>query len=538
MVRKGGDMATSSQNFTLGQPEWTTKAERRGLDPLGMQTTSVALYQQLVPGISNVTLRMRYYGLYSWLAHMYAKTVGDTSVETWCRFLRRAEALYALTATHHGGERGVAGVDWASRTLSFATKGAIVFSPGTDRGEGMPQYLKQKFGAFGAAYGSQVIDIGLLETPQGRAVPVPTAGIGDNVAHAFGTAIGDAGETFLRAAAAGSVQRFELDLLEPMLPSHIASSGLERELYETLLFAGDGRQKDRASARGSSLRLLLRAAKRLGGSMRVNDLRWALYASEFAQDDDLEALTPEEDAQRFAWTAYQANDLLHACYETLLKLVLDILGTAPTGMPPERLVSRAVADLRNAIADHGAASWREFVDSIQVAADPRAENGRLGEVALLRVAFKSAGLEVMSSDASVKSALLLLATLHKRVHPLLERIASSLPVLSHGDFLQSIVTELQFLEVHGSVPLEGMLTRLVKERVIDRHLWVALQKFRGQGDYTFLLESDEGRVRLRQKDGPVLTNPRLASAVTFLQDIHLLGEMGPTAAGLRLVEAA
>ena len=68
-------MATSSVG--LGNPQWTTKVEKRGLDPLGMQTTSVALYQQLVPGISNVTLRMRYYGLYAWLAWRYASDVGD-----------------------------------------------------------------------------------------------------------------------------------------------------------------------------------------------------------------------------------------------------------------------------------------------------------------------------------------------------------------------------------------------------------------------------------------------------------------------------
>ena len=48
-------------------PEWTERAEKRGLDPLGMQNLGVALYQRLMPGISNVTLRMRYYGFYCWL---------------------------------------------------------------------------------------------------------------------------------------------------------------------------------------------------------------------------------------------------------------------------------------------------------------------------------------------------------------------------------------------------------------------------------------------------------------------------------------
>lgn len=37
-------MAGSVLNNGTGLPDWTTKEEKRGLDPLGMQTTSVALY--------------------------------------------------------------------------------------------------------------------------------------------------------------------------------------------------------------------------------------------------------------------------------------------------------------------------------------------------------------------------------------------------------------------------------------------------------------------------------------------------------------
>lgn len=48
----------------------------------------------------------------------------------------------------------------------------------------------------------------------------------------------------------------------------------------------------------------------------------------------------------------------------------------------------------------------------------------------------------------------------------------------------------------------------------------------GKGDYTFLVETDDGLIRLREKDGPVFTNPRLGPAIRFLHDIHLLGENG------------
>ena len=59
----------------IAYPEWTEYRKKNGLDPLGMQNTSVGLYQKLLPGISNVTLRIRYYGFYAWLSSIYADRI-------------------------------------------------------------------------------------------------------------------------------------------------------------------------------------------------------------------------------------------------------------------------------------------------------------------------------------------------------------------------------------------------------------------------------------------------------------------------------
>ena len=69
---------TSAAPMHVPVAEWTERSAKRGLDPLGMQTSSIRLYQSLVPGVSNVTLRLRYYALYPWLSHTYAKYVGHT----------------------------------------------------------------------------------------------------------------------------------------------------------------------------------------------------------------------------------------------------------------------------------------------------------------------------------------------------------------------------------------------------------------------------------------------------------------------------
>ena len=46
-------------------PQWNTAGTySMGRDPLGLQAASVRLYTDLVPGLTNVTNRIRYYSFY------------------------------------------------------------------------------------------------------------------------------------------------------------------------------------------------------------------------------------------------------------------------------------------------------------------------------------------------------------------------------------------------------------------------------------------------------------------------------------------
>lgn len=520
-----------------GLPHWTSKEEKRGIDPLGMQITSVTLYQELLPGISNVTLRMRYYGLYAWLAQTYAKQVSDTSAEVWCLYLRRAEALYALVAAYNGSERGVAGVLWAGRKLAETAGSWVVFRPNTDRGDTV-QYLKQKFGAFGAAYGSQLVEIGILEYVDEHQVPVPTADVGDPLAQAFLAAIGGVAEAFLGAAERGSVTKAELARMAPILPSSIGKASRERQLYQDLLFAKHHPRWEPAIARKQSLRLILRAAQANASNIDAHYVRWTLYALRNSDGEVLDPLPMDEESQRFLWSVYQANDLLHVAYEGLLKFALDVLSVPSTGMPLAQLIAKVSARLCGAISNWEAKTWSELLAEVELVEDPWSEDYELSEFKLSSAVFGGNNTVGIGDDFFAASAVVLLAVLHKRWESQLKRIESECKVVTQGSYIQSIVTELIFLREYADLPLRAFLARLVKEKVVERHLWVAVQKFRGQGDYTFLLESDEGRVRVRQKDGPVLTNPRLSSAIACLRDIHILGNDGPTRAGLKLLEAA
>lgn len=174
----------SLSQSSLNLPEWTEYRKKNGLDPLGMQNSSVSLYQTFLPSLSNVTLRMRYYGFFAWLSRSYAKNVGSTNPEDWKRYVRRAEALYALIACRRGGESGVAGIEWAQRRLD-ALKGEVInFASDAEPGS-ETYYLKQAWGIYGLAYRSQLFEIGILTTAEGHEIPLPSADIGEGLADAL-----------------------------------------------------------------------------------------------------------------------------------------------------------------------------------------------------------------------------------------------------------------------------------------------------------------------------------------------------------------
>ena len=56
---------------------------------------------------------------------------------------------------------------------------------------------------------------------------------------------------------------------------------------------------------------------------------------------------------------------------------------------------------------------------------------------------------------------------------------------------RSIVTELAFLDMHQEKPLPDVIRLLFDQRVLQRHLWVAMRKLQYQRDYTFLIDAND-----------------------------------------------
>ncbi|MFZ2156726.1 MAG: hypothetical protein WAV72_11470 [Bradyrhizobium sp.] len=519
----------------LNFPKWTEYRKKNGLDPLGMQNSSVNLYQTLLPGIGNVTLRMRYYGLYAWLSWVYARRIGDTNPQSWQRMVRRMEALYALIAQHRGDEGGVTGTDWARSRLDNLRGRTIDFSADAEP-KSPTYYFKLAWGAYGLAYASQLFQVGIFEEADEHLIAVPSVEIGEKLAQAFEKELGELSELFYGAIQRGKVSLDDLDRLAHLAPSGIRKSGPERKLYENILFAHIRPEHPNDISRRLSLVLILKIADQLKRSPTPEEVRWILYAGKDQRGRVFEPGTKPLEAQTERWRIYQANDLCHVALECLLKFILDRLGDHPRGIAPSVLIARCAKEI-TATVKTLPSSWNVFVAGLHLAAnayDPslqESEWGLASEIMAVRRAAQYCPAEV------AWKALTLLGLLHKRFRANTQAIAEELHSLDLTAF-HSLLTEGRYLDQCGDTKFADIVARIIDERVMHRHLWVALRKFQRQGDYTFLIETDDGLIRLRDKDGPVFTNPRLGPAVRFLRDIHLIDDGGLTSRGAEVLRVS
>lgn len=496
----------------LGLPEWTEIGQSSGLDPLGMARPTEAVYQSLLPGISTITNRLRYYSFFPWLLDAYARKSGDTDPKAFFQYQRRAEALFALVGVSGKYDTGLTGANWATTLL--ARSGDILdFGATAERTDGQG-YLKNKGGALGAIYGPQLREMSLVSSSTGHNLPVPTER-GDRIAKAVTDTLPDASATFESAIWTGTISRSDLESISGMKPSEIEPGSPEQSLLSAILVGNvDDATSTDVSRRQTMIRILKRA-RDIASAPSAQDLKWVWFGkTSDSKQDASDAIDP--------WAAYQANDLLRISYEALLKRALEILNSSPG---QQRSIEQLVSDV---------------VDSIT----PSALEGKF-----LKPPEADQSLRSMSSaiekcgeppaymaDEAIDAASHLIRHMLAWANPRISRLASILPGPSA---FQSLSSELAFVSKYDQLPPRDILTNIVRERILKRHLWVASRKFGGQLAYTYLFEPDEGALRYRNTFVVAPSSPRLEQAIQFLLDAKLLDENnGISVHGIKILAAA
>lgn len=355
------------KDFGPGFPEWTELGQDGGLDPLGMQRPIEAIYQSLLPGISTITLRFRYYSFFVWMLEVYARERGDTDPVAFRAFQRRCETLFALIAARGATELGVAGIDWAQKQLAVVPNdpdACVNFSVGADLETEVGQrYLRNKGGAFGGIYATQMFEMGLITLGDERNPISVCTNRALPLAEAFAAEIGELGNVFMRCVSAGTVSLADLDRMAPMKPSEILAGSAEHQLLVKVLLGRVSLAKAPDKLRRSTALMLLQLIDATKEVPRAEAVKWEWFGA----GNQTAGAAPATEDVRTMWALYQACDLMRLAYENILDLALDILQEAELRRMP---LSEVVAELVGLVDVPDGMTWQGYSASLLEGLEP------------------------------------------------------------------------------------------------------------------------------------------------------------------------
>jgi len=489
-----------------------------GRDPLGIQATSIRLYQGLVPGITNITNRLRYYSYFCWVIRLYEQTQHSSSTSKWGTFVRRADALFALASmiADFGHSDGLGGWDWANGHRQYAADSGIDLSRFADDPSSDNSYLQAPRGTFGAAYAATFIDLGLTTS---KAVPV-TIGHGTELATALGGSIGAAGDLIEAALTTGHVGAAELKIIgDAIHPSRIPEGSDELRLLRVFL-AGEWGEAH-ADARRSTAWLLLDAFRRGVSPGDTDQLRTLWYDRVLPDGTDYLQTGTTIDH----WRAYQANEYCHVALECLLNGLVGAQAEKHSdGIEPRRLISELIAD---ALAD-ASGSWADWALSV-------ADNDEWTERALGNRVLEAVRQVRQPTSDELSDAFRLLARLWVRWAGTYGDVRKIIAVTA-GRYGRSLDGILRTLDDNADVPVAQAAAVLLQRHIILDHQTIAGHKLSSSGTFTYHFMVADGLLTEGEIGAYEYTTPRLGNFTRLLRDAKLISDNGLTAAGKAFLE--
>ena len=153
-----------------------------------------------------------------------------------------------------------------------------------------------------------------------------------------------------------------------------------------------------------------------------------------------------------------------------------MLGGYSAGISLSRLVGETAARLLS-VHDGETPDWGSFLAAHPAPANCLDPNEQMGEFHLQRELMGKMRVIGGCEPADAWLAVKLLAVLHNRIRSSPKDPGEELGRLD-ASLVRSLVTERRYLDAHAKDDFSSFVERLIEERVIRRHLWVGLRKFR------------------------------------------------------------
>lgn len=499
-------------------PDWNKPGSfSAGRDPLGLQAASVRLYTELLPGLTNVTNRLRYFSFYCWVVRQFELKRHSTDEGKWSLFIRRAEAIYALACQIGDSAKafGMAGSIWAARNTGIGA--AFDFKPWTDGPGQDDQYLKARWGNFGQFYIASMQEMDMLERDTGR-VQAVTESYGLELANAFERACPTACPLILDSIETGIIGRPECETVsDEANPGHLDQASEEAKLLTSYL-CGDRVGDPTAPARRATLWNVLSIIDQTALA-DADTIRGDLYV----QDRTNGAMAVDLQTNLEGWRAYLINELCHIALELLLNAITHQIssgGPATANVLADGIMSRGLASVESLTL--AALGDRLMLGSLELEHDVGIELASLTE-------------EGASPDEQqILSAIKLLLSLWRRWRGD-AAIARRLTGATVGG--RSALGIFHFLEDNADQPAAEALSAMIRKFVLSNHLLIAGHKLASAGTYTYRFIVDEGMLSDGVPAEYGFTNPRISNLITFANDAGLLAGTKLTARGKAFLHA-
>ena len=500
--------------YTTNQPTTLYWAESsgfiKGRDPMGIQNSSVVVYDALLPGITNLTQRIRYYGFYCWLLRAF-DALGEeykTSYKRQYDFIRRAELTLAFLMHHRDPDySAIPGKAFAEDfSQQLQETGVIDLTKGADKGayltdpKGIKRsYWKYSSGAMGQYYGGALLRLSLVRVKENYYFPAEK---GLELAEAFADAIDQTGRsTLLSILEKGQLAYNDLSKLEAFDISRIQVGTSEWQRYIDLLFNQDEASKPTFQRKGTLLYYLKEA-----GNESIEDTP-RLLGEYFFRNPSKVTRSPHDTS--LGWYLYYTQELVHYAVEEIFSALLTEMKKGFYEV--NSFIDNEVIRFSEALKEHNYASdiplhtW--WTLSPEQSRAPLELSWDLEEATDTQEVYFIAFLLITKTYAWVTNDI------------------SAFDTYLSANEIQgrrgNIIELHQYLNAHAEAPTLSFFRAFIK-KILNDHQIVAYNKM-GNGEeqvHKFLIEHNH---LIHINDiGPRMTTPRLESVRYILQDLRLL----------------
>ena len=515
-----------------------------GLDHLAVQAPCINIYGKLLPGITNVTDRARYYSFYPWILWALEQR-GYKFNDIFIDRFRKADCLFTLIAERHAHVTGTnrdnhsaatVGSLNLSKQISDVREGKPVrLSDYAHREEDKHQYFKNKLGGLGQYYLGVFSELNIMDGSVGSGIKY-TNQIGKVLAQAMDSYV--LSDLFLETIEEDLVPSDRLDQLSCFCPCQLSNSKEELTLLCDLFFVKGLFADLNMLPRRRSLQTILYLANDLAKqkiSIDLNQFRGCVYSNALPNGQSWN-LPEDLKPNRKRWSIYQRNELLSIATQGLFYALLDTYENSGQRFDSVDALCRWFVSTPEVerIKD-------DFNLGKTIGATERECSGWLPELPNwthsdheIQQANKIVALcnqEKTPSNRSdiVKACLKVLLTLKIRS----ETGEGYGDFLFPGNYFQFYPINLKSFLNYSQNEWKDLSVRewivwLCSNWGVNVHLQVALRKLRGQSQSTFRIRPSDFGLEVIDVPKAVFTSPRFNQALRILKDIGALVKEGDT----------